>query len=60
MAISDLCAVVTVPKPEYETLIRSNERMKMLENVLRNRFTTVDDIRALFGIKGEGEKCESL
>lgn len=56
--ITDIVATVTVPKTEYEFLVRESERLAILENYVKNgKYTTFDDVKAILGIsEKEGDQ----
>lgn len=53
--ITDIVATVTVPKTEYEYLVRESERLAILERYVKNgKYTTLDDVKTILGV---GEKA---
>lgn len=61
--ISDVVATVTVPKTEYENLVRDSERLGIVENYIRNtKYTVTNDLKIMLGIDvepdGEGKREE--
>ena len=53
--LTDLVATVTLPKSEYEELIRDSERVQVIERYMNgNKYASATDIAAILGIeKGE-------
>lgn len=48
--LTDLVATVTVPKTEYEMLVRESERLDILKNFIKKgKYITTDDIKAILG-----------
>lgn len=60
--ITDIVATVTVPKPEYESLVRESERLDILKSFIKKgKYITTDDIKAILGDEErEGEQNESV
>ncbi len=55
--ITDIEGTVTVPKPEYEKLVRDSEKLDVIEALLRkNNYITTGDLQAIFGIEEREEK----
>lgn len=58
--ITDICATVSVPKPEYEELIRESNTLHILENIVSaQKYVDADTLRNILGIKSnesEGEE----
>ena len=52
---TDICTTVTVPKPEYERLVRESERLQCLFKYLSSiKFPNVDVIYEILGLEIEG------
>lgn len=58
--LTDIIATVTVPKPEYETLIRESEQIDIIKSMLRkNEYVSTGDLRVILNVeKPEEGKCE--
>lgn len=53
--LTDIVATVTVPKTEYENLVRESEKLYIIESYIKNsKYTTFDDVKAILGV---GEKA---
>ena len=60
--ITDIVATVTVPKTEYEILVRESERLDVLKNFIKNgKYTTIDEVKSILGVEEkEGDQDESV
>lgn len=58
--ITDVFTTVSVPKPEYEELIRGNEQNRIIRRLLaRNKYVSAEELRTMLGISEETEgRCE--
>lgn len=58
--ITDVFATISVPKPEYEELIRENEQNRIIRRALvKNGYVTAEGLKAVLGISEETEgRCE--
>lgn len=56
MGLSDICATVTVPKLEYEKLVRDSEKLEVLRKIRKaGSFITDIDLKAILDIE---EPCK--
>ena len=56
MALADLVATVTVSKGEYEALVRTSERMKLVERYLKEyEYGTITGLRMILNVKESKE-----
>ncbi len=54
---TDITATVTVPKPEYEKLVRGSGRLDIIEALLKkNAYISTGDLKAILGIEESEEK----
>jgi len=54
--LTDLVATVTLPKSEYEELVRDSEKVQVIERYMQgNKYASTTDIAAILGIK-DGEE----
>lgn len=59
--ITDIIATVTVPKPEYEALVRDSQTLEVVARyVASEKYITQKDIRILIGMESEVEQDESV
>lgn len=55
--ITDVFTTVTVPKLEYEELVRDSEKLGVIEALLqKNNYITTGDLQAILGIEKREEK----
>ena len=55
--ITDVVVTVSVPKPEYEELVRDSETLNIIKRVVEtDQYVTAKDIKILLGVE-EGEKA---
>lgn len=55
--LTDVFATVTVPKPEYEKLVRDSERLDIIEAMLKkNGYVSSGDVKIILGIEESEEK----
>lgn len=59
--ITDVIATVSVPKPEYEELVRDSEQLAVVRRMVRkNKYIGQEDLKAVLDIeesqKKEGEE----
>ena len=55
--ITDVFTTVTVPKPEYEELVRDSERLDIIEAMLKkNGYVSSGDVKIILGIEESEEK----
>lgn len=59
--LTDITATVSVPKSEYEDLIRQSEELKMIKNTMRSSSNTLPLVvlKHILGIE-EGDKNEEI
>lgn len=53
--LTDFAATVTLPKSEYEELIRDSEVLNTARRFVTTNYATVRDIKSILGVE-EGEK----
>lgn len=60
--LSDVFQTVTVPKPEYEKLVRDSEKLGAIERLLRkNKYVAAGDLESILDIEeSEENNSESL
>jgi hypothetical protein len=57
--ITDIVATVTVPKPEYETLIRGSEQIDIIKSLLaKNEYVSTGDLRVILNVEKPEEGKE--
>lgn len=55
--ITDVFATVTVPKAEYEELVRESERNDIIRSLVEHdKFITTDNLKTILGIEETQEK----
>ena len=55
--ITDVFTTVSVPKPEYEELIRESEQLKTVKRMLqKNSYVSTDDLRTIVNVSKEKEE----
>lgn len=55
--ITDVFTTVSVPKPEYEELIRESEQLKAVKRMLqKGEYVSTDDLRTIVNISKEKEE----
>ena len=55
--ITDVLATVTVPKSEYEELIRESEQLKTVKRMLQKEsYVSTDDLRTIVNVSKEKEE----
>ena len=48
--ITDVFSTVSVPKPEYEELVRDSERLDIISAILEeNKYISTSDLRCILG-----------
>lgn len=60
--ITDVFTTVTVPKPEYEELVRDSETLDIIKTLMKkNDYVSTGDLKIILGIEeSEGKKSESV
>lgn len=57
--LSDVLATVTIPKPEYEELVRDSERIAIVKNFLKkDRYGLTGDLKVILNIEESEDKAE--
>ena len=57
--LSDVLATVTIPKPEYEELVRDSERIAIVKNLLKkDRYGLTGDLKVILNIEESEDKAE--
>lgn len=57
--ISDIFTTVSVPKPEYENLVRDSEKIETLKRLIKSsKYVTTGEVMAILEIE-ESDKEES-
>lgn len=55
--ITDVLATVTVPKPEYEELIRKSEQNDIIKSLLRkNKYVSIEDLKVILDMEESEEE----
>ena len=55
--ITDVIATVSVPKPEYEELIRESEQLAIIRRMMsRGKYFCQEDLKAILDIEESQEK----
>jgi len=55
--ILDVVTTVTVPKPEYEELVRDSNTLDILTNYIStSRYPSIETLKNIMGIKKESEE----
>jgi len=60
--ITDVIATVSVPKSEYEELVRDSEQLAIVKNVIANsKYVSTDDLKIILDIeRGDDETIKSF
>lgn len=53
-SLTDCVATISIPKSEYEDLIRDSEKLRVVKRVVSTKYATVQDVKSIVGDK-EGE-----
>ena len=54
--ITDILVTVQVPKPEYETLVRESNTLRIIENYIQEeKYPTIGTLKIILGIEKESE-----
>ena len=57
--LSDVLATVTIPKTEYEELVRYSERLAIVKNLLKkDRYGLTGDLKVILNIEESEDKAE--
>lgn len=57
--LSDVLATVTIPKPEYEELVRDSERIAIVKNLLKkDKYGLTGDLKVILNIEESEDKAE--
>ncbi|MBQ8279524.1 MAG: hypothetical protein IJZ23_06755 [Roseburia sp.] len=55
--ITDVLATVTVPKSEYEELIRKSEQNDIIKSLLRkNKYVSIEDLKVILDMEESEEE----
>ena len=55
--ITDVIATVSVPKPEYEELVRDSEQLAVVRRMVRkNKYIGQEDLKAVLDVEVSQEK----